>query len=377
MTTNVRDPRSIVTPDAYSVSDGLLGLPLASPRRRLVAILIDLMVVAWLTAITQDVGIFIWGIIGAILLRLAIRPRRAESQLGQVTSAVFRTSTGCLGSFMLLIVVIVAVSNLIDDDSVEDAARGLADAMAEAEATAEGEEDELASILDTLSEAHAVRTLAVLRGEDAAELAAGEAVADDPPSPEAGDEPPEMVEPTPGFSIERTEWMRALQVRTGELLAADRIDSLSSALDRAERRSSRLESELEVAEARASSGLSGLAALGSDLVSQLGSAFGVWSLYFTVSLVLLKGRTAGKLLTRMRVLRLDGEPFTWWSALERSGGYAAGLATGLLGFVQIFWDRNRQCVHDKIVGTVVVMDGIAAEPGAWQEAWDGAEPEEQ
>ena len=56
------------------------------------------------------------------------------------------------------------------------------------------------------------------------------------------------------------------------------------------------------------------------------------------------------------MLRLDGGPITWWVAFERAGGYAAGLATGLLGFLQIYWDANRQAIHDRIVGTVVALD---------------------
>ena len=39
------DPRSIVTPDAFSVTPALLGTPLAEPWRRLVALLLDLVVV--------------------------------------------------------------------------------------------------------------------------------------------------------------------------------------------------------------------------------------------------------------------------------------------------------------------------------------------
>jgi uncharacterized RDD family membrane protein YckC len=58
----------------------------------------------------------------------------------------------------------------------------------------------------------------------------------------------------------------------------------------------------------------------------------------------------------MRVLRLDGGAITWWVAFERAGGYAAGLATGLLGFAQVMWDANRQAIHDRIVGTVVALD---------------------
>lgn len=44
----------------------------------------------------------------------------------------------------------------------------------------------------------------------------------------------------------------------------------------------------------------------------------------------------------------------WWDAFGRFGGYAAGLATGLLGFLQVFWDPNRQALHDRVAGTVVI-----------------------
>ena len=47
-----------------------------------------------------------------------------------------------------------------------------------------------------------------------------------------------------------------------------------------------------------------------------------------------------------QALRLDGQPITWWHAFERTGGYAAGLATGTLGFAQVYWDPNRQAIHD-------------------------------
>ena len=40
------DPRKIITPESFSVAPHLLGLPLASPTRRLVAILLDLLLVS-------------------------------------------------------------------------------------------------------------------------------------------------------------------------------------------------------------------------------------------------------------------------------------------------------------------------------------------
>jgi uncharacterized RDD family membrane protein YckC len=79
-------------------------------------------------------------------------------------------------------------------------------------------------------------------------------------------------------------------------------------------------------------------------------------LYFTLFTALLRGQTPAKKLLGIRVVRLSGEPLTLWGAFGRYGGYGAGIATGLLGFLQIYWDSNRQCIQDKIGETVVVMN---------------------
>jgi uncharacterized RDD family membrane protein YckC len=60
------------------------------------------------------------------------------------------------------------------------------------------------------------------------------------------------------------------------------------------------------------------------------------------------------------VVRLSGAPIGWWAAFERFGGYAASIFTGLLGFLQITWDRNRMALHDKITETVVVREEAAS-----------------
>jgi hypothetical protein len=91
-----------------------------------------------------------------------------------------------------------------------------------------------------------------------------------------------------------------------------------------------------------------------QLADDIGLGFGWSGLYFTAFLALWRGQTPGKRLFGMRVVRLDGREMTWWCAFERFGGYAASLATGLLGFVQIFWDPNRQGIHDKVVHTAVI-----------------------
>jgi len=170
-------------------------------------------------------------------------------------------------------------------------------------------------------------------------------------------------------------WTGTLRRRAVDLFASDTVESLGQTLERRAGQIEELREDLAVAEEEADTGFF---AVVRDVFGQLGSAFGVWTLYFTVATVVLKGRTFGKLAMRTRVVRLDGEPLTWLPSLERAGGYAAGVATGLMGFMRVFWDRNRQCVHDRIVGTVVVMDGVAAIPGSWDEVWtESDEPEKR
>ena len=92
------------------------------------------------------------------------------------------------------------------------------------------------------------------------------------------------------------------------------------------------------------------------LVEDLGLGFGWAAFYFTMFTALWYGQTPGKKLFSIRVIQLDGTPLSIWDSFGRYGGYGAGIATGLLGFAQIFWDPNRQAIHDKISATIVVND---------------------
>jgi uncharacterized RDD family membrane protein YckC len=88
--------------------------------------------------------------------------------------------------------------------------------------------------------------------------------------------------------------------------------------------------------------------------STLGVTFGWSGVYFTLLAGLLGGRTVGKLLVRTRAVRTDGGHFTFFDAFVRHGGYVAGVAMGLTGFLRLLWEPNRQAVEDRIAGTVVI-----------------------
>ncbi len=90
------------------------------------------------------------------------------------------------------------------------------------------------------------------------------------------------------------------------------------------------------------------------LLNDMGLGFGWAAFYFTVFTAWFDGQTLGKKLLGISVIQLDGSKITLWAAFGRYGGYAAGFTTGLLGFMQVFWDANRQAIQDKISATVVI-----------------------
>ncbi|HRX52503.1 MAG TPA: RDD family protein [Candidatus Krumholzibacteria bacterium] len=76
--------------------------------------------------------------------------------------------------------------------------------------------------------------------------------------------------------------------------------------------------------------------------------------WFTLAFWIGNGRTAGKRLFGLRVARLDGRRLTLWDSFGRAGSYTASGATLLLGFLEAAWHPNRQALHDKVSGTVVL-----------------------
>jgi hypothetical protein len=91
-----------------------------------------------------------------------------------------------------------------------------------------------------------------------------------------------------------------------------------------------------------------------NLAEELGIGLGWAMFYFSIFTAWWKGQTPGKRLLGMKVIKLDNKPLNLWESFGRYGGYAAGLATGFTGFLQVFWDPNRQAIQDKISETLVI-----------------------
>ncbi len=71
-------------------------------------------------------------------------------------------------------------------------------------------------------------------------------------------------------------------------------------------------------------------------------------------------RTPGKAIMHIRPIHLtDRTALGFWTALARAGAVSvAGFLSwiGLIDYLWCLWDPNGQCVHDKILDTVVVTD---------------------
>lgn len=88
--------------------------------------------------------------------------------------------------------------------------------------------------------------------------------------------------------------------------------------------------------------------------NRIGLGYGWGLVYFSLLPVLWPGQTPGKRWLKLRVVELTGRPLSALDCFKRYGGYAAGMATGLIGFAQLLWDDNRQTIQDKIAHTAVI-----------------------
>ncbi len=393
-----RDPRDIVTPYAFRVAPEILGLPLAGPSRRAAAMLVDLLLLAVLLLLKEISATLLGFVFAWILFRIS-SPRAREGVTGPVARPMVRagaygvlllsalslgtcffgffggdgptsprervgrgTQEGIRGGeigvreTMGLVAAVAQLTASGDSAAAQGPADRFAVALARSGVSRNEREDAVRDLLRVEEAPWRLRVamLALARADSAA--AAGETAG--PGEDRTGaDEPPADTVGTVGMAGGDTlpEEARVVGRDTPRVaLPPDAAEALAGALEavaEARRTGEPAQARQARDDDRRGSGLSGLLEVVAD---DLGIGLGWAGAYFTVFLVLLGGQTPGKRLLGCRVIHLNGTPIGWWSAFERFGGYAAGLATGLLGFLEIFWDANRQGVHDRIAGTVVV-----------------------
>lgn len=371
------DPRRIITQEAFSVAPHLLGLPLARPSRRLAAIVLDLLLVAILASLGGPVLLGLAAGV-AFFVFAARKLGKGGSFFGKTARFAFR-GVGAL--------ILTAVTCSVWDragDAFEDGDEGpvragmtvgsggpsLSNAspmeayrMIRSFAELQGAPDSAAAAGAAQRMVAELRRMETPEAEIRVALAeaaqnserpwlagaiAGVMPADSAAAPLSDDSVAVLY--AAAVSARDSAAADSLRPRLASALARDSLSGLREALRETREERDQVSERLEEEENR------GLLASVLGFFDDLGIGFGWTGLYFTACLAFFRGQTLAKKLLGIRVVRLNGQPMTLWTSFERFGGYAAGLLTGLLGFAQVYWDRNRQAIHDKISETVVIRE---------------------
>ncbi len=377
------DARSIITADSFRIAPELLGRPLARPWRRACAMAVDGLFIA-LLANTPG---FLLALAGSIVLFRATTPSQATGYVRGSIRLMFRFSAAIM-VFTLLIVSWGRVSSgtraagtslgLNSERSAAAPERGVSRGAVEPRLrNSSGTISFLAASDESEAHDRAARLISSLRRQGATDTeirslflelreqserpwlatAADSALlvlnaAEKVPAAQtqiASD----LLVVAYVASLEQDDPRAAAAIRAqlSASIAAEELQALRDEVQQGDARIASIRSELDDAQRDP-----GILAFLRRLAEDLGLGLGWAGLYFTAFVALWNGRTPGKRLMGVKIIRLDCKPVGWRMAFERFGGYAASIATGLLGFAQILWDRNRQAIHDKIAETVVVKE---------------------
>lgn len=91
--------------------------------------------------------------------------------------------------------------------------------------------------------------------------------------------------------------------------------------------------------------------------------------YYIATYMNMEGRTLGKKLLNIQVIKKDGTPMTDpFTIIVRDvvGKFISALVL-LLGYIWMLFDKNNQTWHDKIAGTYVIYTG-SSEPATMPQA---------
>ncbi|ACJ28719.1 RDD [Shewanella piezotolerans WP3] len=348
-TESTLDPKSLVTPYAFEIAPNVLYQPLASPFKRALAITVDGLLVA---ALAENAG---W--IFVLMVALTVVVHKRSKSLGSIVK-------WALYAFMLAGMVYALLGN---DWNTKDNISGTS--QVESQLSADKAEPEtlqtiaeLANYLPEVISASSCqdyscaqkRLVSLKSALDHSSLSSAEQTR---MLEELIDELPLTVKQKNNLKIEYAAAETALGDERIEQIVEEEADADADAVSNNPSCTNKVDWEELQDDSRfeteANSQSSPLAWL-IGFLNDMGLGFGWAAFYFTVFTAWFDGQTLGKKLFGISVIQLDGSKITLWAAFGRYGGYAAGFTTGLLGFLQIFWDANRQAIQDKISATVVI-----------------------
>lgn len=365
---NDEETREILTPFAFKLDHTLFGTPLAAAWRRGVAILIDLLLIAMLSSAPGELLAIV---IAITVFRLGSKSR--AQKMGKVKGRKRRTVMRFLGAFILFIVLLSTLPDLFDTENDNKGYGGKYDTKDSKILIGDQPIDFKSSVKLA---AHVAKITGIMKDSQCQKIDCWQKALE--PNINKLSElklSPEIMDEAFTGIVEGTELTKSEQATLHQLLLTSYNSSLPSEDSIQKETSSNQENDDTMKEALATTTEGTQNVLEEKqpekmeqsqrpvysfmefikgIIEDLGLEFGWAAFYFTAFTATWKGQTPGKKLLKIKVLQLDGTPLSLWDSFGRYGGYGAGIATGLLGFLQIYWDPNRQAIHDKISATIVV-----------------------
>ena len=376
------ETRQILTPFAFKMDHSLFGLPLASPAKRVMAIAIDLLFVALLSDMPGEILALV---VSIVLYRLGSKKRGSISaENNPVKGRKRRSFLRFIGIFVIFIVLvtslpdwITSVDNLLshskqkqepsivnvggipvpNEQSLRLSAIMIAGAAKIALSECENFDCWAAELVDTEEALYFLAPDEKLFMQSLSSLIANTNLT-------KLQQKQLLEQMSADYQLEHSS-ENSSEKSSEQLLSKSVVDITSTKtsstgpaqsekpVESAQSEKSALAKMAKKADPDEKSTYS-MIELAKGMVEDLGLGFGWAAFYFTCFTALWQGQTPGKKLFKIKVLQLDGTPLSMWDSFGRYGGYVAGFATGLLGFLQIYWDPNRQAIHDRISATVVI-----------------------
>jgi len=307
------ETREVITPYAFKIDNALLGLPLATPLKRAIAIVIDVALIFMAAKLSATLIAFV--------AAMAFYKGTAQQYLPKMSS-MWRRVLKIVAAGILFVSALAVLSigiDYLEGDNVDQAL------------TAQGLkiQDEIKL---TSSEKQRVNTFFVQTADERCEQSCQQNALDN------------LIGQVPKLAdmddLQNPQLAKALL----QLLVLSEDNEIKP---------------LQLLEEKpAQTTTHSILQWGKGIIQDLGLGFGWAAVYFTLFSLLWRGQTPGKKVCNIRVVALSGEPLGLLDCFGRYGGYGAGFATGLLGFLQIYWDPNRQAIQDKISATVVIKGNL-------------------
>lgn len=307
------ETREVITPYAFKVDNALLGIPLATPLKRALAIVIDVALIFVAAKLSATLIAFV--------AAMAFYKGTAQQYLPKMSS-VWRRILKIMAASILFVSALAVLS--IGIDYLEDDNSEIASVIQGVKI-----EDEIQL---TESEKHRVNAYLIKVEDERCEQSCQQNALDN-----LIGQVPKLAEMD---DLQSPQLARALL----QLLVLSENNEIKPA-------------QL-IEEKPAQTTTNSILQWGKGIIQDLGLGFGWAAVYFTLFSLLWRGQTPGKKVCNIRVVALNGEPLGLLDCFGRYGGYGAGFATGLLGFLQVYWDPNRQAIQDKISATVVIQGSV-------------------